>query len=107
MKMTKNSIFIATRMNLRQSPSLQGNVISILEKNQILPVIEMTEKIDGIIWFRTPQGYVANMDNVYYHSDKYETNNDKIKKFIKDILKKSLKQTTASIEEIIKALENF
>lgn len=103
----KNSIFIASRMNLRQSPSLQGNIISILEKNQILPVIEMTEKIDGCIWFRTPQGYVANMDNVYYHSDKYETNNDKIKTFIKDILKKSLKQTTASIEEIIKALDNF
>ena len=105
--MMKNSIFIASKMNMRQSPSLQGNVISVLEKNQILPVIEMTEKIDGCIWFKTPQGYVANMENVYYHSDKYETNNDKIKTFIKDILNKSLQATSSTIDEITKALDKF
>ena len=61
-----NSIYLTCRMNLRQTPSLQGQVLTILEKNQILPVIETTEEIDGYVWFRTPEGYVANVDEVFY-----------------------------------------
>ena len=102
-----NNIYLTCKMSVRQAPSLKAEVLTILEKNQIIPVIEITEKIDGYIWFKTPQGYIANIDNVYYHAEKYETNNDKIKNFIKDILNNSLKQTASSIEEIIKALDNF
>ena len=94
-------------MNLRQTPSLQGQVISILEKNQIIPVIETTEEIDGYIWFRTPQGYVANVDEVFYHADKYDSNNEKIKNFIEDLLTRSLEATSSTINEIIKALDKF
>lgn len=102
-----NNIYLTCRMRVRQAPSLLAEVLTILEKNQIIPVIEITEEIDGYVWFKTPQGYIANIDNVYYHAEKYETNNDKIKNFIKDILNNSLKQTASSIEEIIKALDNF
>lgn len=94
-------------MKLRQTPSLQGQVLTILEKNQILPVIETTEEIDGYIWFRTPQGYVANVDEVFYHADKYDANNEKIKSFIGDILKRSLQATSSTIDEIMKALDKF
>ena len=94
-------------MKLRQTPSLQGQVLTILEKNQILPVIETTEEIDGYVWFRTPQGYVANVDEVFYHADKYDANNDKIKSFIEDILKRSLQDTSSTIDEIMKALDKF
>lgn len=94
-------------MKLRQTPSLQGQVLTILEKNQILPVIETTEEIDGCVWFRTPQGYVANVDEVFYHADKYDANNDKIKNFIEDILKRSLQDTASTIDEIMKALDKF
>lgn len=102
-----NSIYLTCRMNLRQTPSLQGQVISILEKNQIIPVIETTEEIDGYIWFRTPQGYVANVDEVFYHADKYDSNNEKIKSFIEDLLTRSLEATSSTINEIIKALDKF
>ena len=105
--MTVNSIYITCRMNLRQTPSLQGQVLAILEKEQILPVIETTEEIDGYVWFRTPQGYVANVDEVFYHADKYDANNDKIKSFIGDILKRSLEATSSTINDIMKALEKF
>ena len=102
-----NKIYLTCRMKLRQTPSLQGEVLSILEKNQIIPVIETTEEIDGHVWFRTPQGYVANVDEVFYHADKYDANNDKIKSFIGDILMKSLQATSSTVDEIIKALEKF
>lgn len=102
-----NSIYLTCRMKLRQTPSLQGQVLTILEKNQILPVIETTEEIDGYVWFRTPQGYVANVDEVFYHADKYDANNDKIKSFIEDILKRSLQDTSSTIDEIMKALDKF
>ena len=94
-------------MKLRQTPSLQGQVLTILEKNQILPVIETTEEIDGYVWFRTPQGYVANVDEVFYHADKYDANNEKIKSFIGDILKRSLQATSSTIDDIMKALDKF
>ena len=102
-----NNIYLTCRMKLRQTPSLQGKVLSILEKNQIIPVIETTEEIDGYVWFRTTQGYVANVDGIFYHADKYDSNNEKIKSFIGDILNKSLKATSSTIDEIIKALEKF
>lgn len=102
-----NSIYLTCRMNLRQAPSLQSEVVAILEKNQIIPVIEITEEIDGQVWFRTPKGYVANVDKVFYHANKYDSNNDKIKSFIGDILKQSLQTTTSTIDEIIKALDKF
>lgn len=102
-----NSIYLTCRMHLRQTPSLQGEVLAILEKEQILPVIETTEEIDGYVWFRTPQGYVANVDEVFYHADKYDANNDKIKSFIGDILKRSLEATSSTINDIMKALEKF
>lgn len=102
-----NSIYLTCRMNLRQTPSLQGQVLAILEKEQILPVIETTEEIDGYVWFRTPQGYIANVDEVFYHADKYDANNDKIKSFIGDILKRSLEATSSTINDIMKALEKF
>lgn len=105
--MTVNSIYLTCRMHLRKTPSLQGQVFTILEKNQILPVIETTEEIDGYVWFRTPEGYVANVDEVFYHADKYDANNDKIKNFIGDILEKSLEATSSTIGEIIKALDKF
>lgn len=102
-----NSIYLSCRMKLRQTPSLQGQVLTILEKNQILPVIETTEEIDGYVWFRTPQGYVANVDEVFYHADKYDANNEKIKSFIGDILKRSLQATSSTIDDIMKALDKF
>lgn len=102
-----NNIYLTCRMHLRKTPSLQGQVLAILEKNQILPVLETTEEIDGYVWFRTPEGYVANIDEVFYHADKYDINNDKIKSFIGDILKKSLEATSSTINEIMKALDKF
>ena len=102
-----NKIYLTCRMRVRQAPSLKAEVLTILEKNQIIPVIELTEKIDGYIWFKTPQGYVANVDGVFYHAGKYDSNNEKIKSFIEDILKRSLQTTTSTIDEIMKALDKF
>ena len=101
-----NNIYLTCRMNLRQYPSLEAPVLKVLEKNQILPVIEIIPEKDGYIWFRTTQGYVANVDEVFYHANDYP-DTTAIKQYINDWLDGSLVATCKSIEEVKKALESF
>ena len=93
---------------MRRTPSLKGEVIEVKERNQIIPVLDMTEEIDGYVWFHVPGGYIANAEEVFLHADRYETgDNEKIRSFISDVLDSSLKATSKTVNEIKKALDKF
>ena len=86
---------------MRRTPSLKGEVIEVKERNQIIPVLDMTEEIDGYVWFHVPGGYIANVEEVFLHADRYETgDNEKIRSFISDVLDSSLKATSQTVNEI-------
>lgn len=93
---------------MRRTPSLKGKVIEVKERNQIIPVLDMTEEIDGYVWFHVPGGYIANVKEVFLHAERYETgDNEKIRSFISDVLDSSLKATSQTVNEIKKALDKF
>ena len=93
---------------MRRTPSLKGEVIEVKERNQIIPVLAMSEEIDGYVWFRVPGGYIANVEEVFLHAERYETgDNAKIRSFISDVLDSSLKATSQTVNEIKKALDKF
>ena len=93
---------------MRRTPSLKGEVIEVKERNQIIPVLDMTEEIDGYVWFHVPGGYIANIEEVFLHAERYETgDNEKIRSFISDVLDTSLKATSQTVNEIKKALDKF
>lgn len=93
---------------MRRTPSLKGEVIEVKERNQIIPVLDITEEIDGYVWFHVPGGYIANVEEVFLHADRYETgDNAKIRSFISDVLDSSLKATSQTVNEIKKALDKF
>ena len=93
---------------MRRTPSLKGEVIEVKERNQIIPVLDMTEEIDGYVWFHVPGGYIANIEEVFLHAERYETgDNEKIRSFISDVLDSSLKATSQAVNEIKKALDKF
>ena len=78
---------------MRRTPSLKGEVIEVKERNQIIPVLDMTEEIDGYVWFHVPGGYIANVEEVFLHAE--------------DVLDSSLKATSQTVNEIKKALDKF
>ena len=93
---------------MRRTPSLKGEVIEVKERNQIIPVLDMTEEIDGYVWFHVPGGYIANAEEVFLHAERYDTgDNEKIRSFISDVLDSSLKATSQTVNEIKKALDKF
>ena len=93
---------------MRRTPSLKGEVIEVKERNQIIPVLDMTEEIDGYVWFHVTGGYIANVEEVFLHAERYETgDNEKIRSFISDVLDSSLKTTSQTVNEIKKALDKF
>jgi len=103
-----NSIYLTCKMNMRRTPSLKGEVIEVKERNQIIPVLDITEEIDGYVWFHVPGGYIANVEEVFLHAERYETgDNEKIRSFISDVLDSSLKATSKTVNEIKKALDKF
>ena len=102
-----NSIYLTCRMKLRDKASLSGKVIKILEANQIIEVHSITEESDGYVWFNVGQGYVANVDEVFYHSDAYQGKTSELKKFIIKVLDDSVNNTNEIIKEMKKALERF
>lgn len=93
---------------MRRTPSLKGEVIEVKERDQIIPVLDITEEIDGYVWFHVPGGYIANVEEVFLHAERYETGDTKkIKSFISDVLDSSLKATSQTVNEIKKALDKF
>ena len=54
---------------MRRTPSLKGEVFEVKERNQIIPVLDITEEIDGYVWFHVPGGYIANVEEVFLHAD--------------------------------------
>ena len=101
-----NSIYLTCRMHLRQAPTVSSQSLMILEKDQVLPVMEIMPKCDGYFWFRTPQGYVANVDEVFYHADSYQ-DTEPIKKFVSDYLDGALASTEKAVAKIKEALDQF
>lgn len=93
-------------MHLRQAPTISSQSLMILEKDQILPVMEIMPECDGYFWFRTPQGYVANVDEVFYHADKYQ-DTEPIKKFVTNYLDSALSSTEKAVASIKEALDKF
>ena len=103
-----NSIYLTGRMNMRRTPSLKGEVIEVKERDQIIPVLDLTEEIDGYVWFHVPGGYIANVNEVFFHAPRYETGDtDRIRDFIKDVLDDSLEATSKTISQIKTALDKF
>lgn len=95
-------------MNFRRTPSLKGEILEVKEKDQILPVLDITEEIDGYVWFHIPGGYIANVDEVFFHAERYETGDtEKIRDFVSDVLDSSLKATSETVREIKEALDKF
>ena len=43
-------------MRVRQAPTLSSDTIKILEKDQIIPVIDIMPKCDGYFWFKVEDG---------------------------------------------------
>lgn len=99
-----NKIYLTCRMRVRQAPTLSSDVIKILEKDQIIPVIDIMPKCDGYFWFKVEDGYVANIEEVFYHSDDYHDTRP-IKIYVSDILDQSVDQTARAVDEIKKTLD--
>lgn len=102
-----NSIYLASRINLRTIPSLKGQIAEIKEAHQVIPVLDITEEIDGYLWFHVPGGYIANVDNVFFHADRYARDISQVKDYIIKFLDNSYKATGKAITEIKKGLDKF
>lgn len=100
------NIYLTCRMRVREYPSLSAPVLEVREKNQIIEVSELVPETDGYIWFKIENGYIANVDEVFYHSDSY-CDSGPLKTFITDILDTSLESTINTVANIEKALEKF
>lgn len=83
-----------------------GEIVEVKAKNQVIPVMGMTEPIDGYIWFQTPFGYIANVDEVFYHAESYMDTSG-LKDFFVNFLDNSLKSTQLAIKDIKKVLDSF
>ena len=100
------NIYLTCRMRVREYPSLSAPVVEIREKNQIIEVTELIPETDGYIWFKIENGYIANVDEVFYHADDYP-DTTALNDFIDRWLDMSLISTTKAIEELKKTLDSF
>lgn len=100
-------ILLNTTMNVRENPGLNSKIISTGIPGLQLEVLEITNNIDGYVWFKTSIGYIANVDEVYLHCETYNTDANKVKEKMIQWLKDSLESTTIAIEDTIKALEEI
>lgn len=101
-----NSIYLTCNMRLRKEPSTASETLIVLEKNQIIEVEEIVPGSDGMLWFKVDGGYVANIDEVFYHSDSY-SDSTALKAFIIGILDSSVQTTINTVNDIEKALDQF
>ena len=101
-----NSIYITCNMRLREQPTTASESLAVLEKNQIIEVEEIVPGSDGMLWFKVDGGYVANIDEVFYHSNTY-CDSTPLKAFVTGILDSSVRSTINTVNEIKKALDQF
>lgn len=103
-----NKVYLTCKMKLRSEPGLSADIIRILNQNTVHEVFDITQEIDGYRWFKVKDGYVANVEEVYYHSDNYETDKtSKMYNLIHDYLLASIEGTSRSINQIMKELDNI
>lgn len=99
-------IYITCNMRLRKEPSINSECLMVMEKNQIIEIEEIVPGSDGMLWFKVDGGYIANIDEVFYHSNSY-CDSTPLKTFITGILNSSVQSTINTVEEIEKALDQF
>lgn len=103
-----NKIYLTCKMKLRSEPGLSADIIRILNQNTVHEVFEITQEIDGYRWFKVKDGYVANVEEVYYHSDNYSSDKTSaMYKLIHDFLASSVEGTTIAINQVLKELDNI
>lgn len=102
-----DNIYLTCEMNLRKEPSLKSKIIRVIPKGSKLDVMFIADKNDGYVWFKVKEGYIANVPEVYFHSESYNGDSQKVKTTVKTWLISSLESTTLAIDEMTKALDNL
>lgn len=103
-----NKIYLTCKMNLRSQPGLKAPILKVLNHNTMHEVHSITEEIDGYRWFKLNEGYIANVEEVYYHSDNYSSDKTStMYKLIHDFLASSVEGTTIAINQVLKELDNI